>query len=150
MAHASDHEERWQEVLEEHRELQAHLRLLSDCVVGRAPRGSDWGAELSRRASLLMNDLEKHFAGEAEEKFFREVELRTPHLAHKVGNLRKEHREIMMELRHVAGDAPASSGKAAERIAARVRAVIALINRHEAEETELLFRSIYEDMGVGD
>lgn len=139
-----------EDVLAEHKQLAQDVAAVDDWAATGTPRNSSWGAEMSKRAATAVEHLKHHFGGKAEQELFEDFLERSPHLSDRLKKLTAEHAVIIHELKDVAEQSKKAAGKELDRVARKARAAVALLRRHEAEENELILRSVFDDVGVGD
>ena len=138
-------------VLHEHRELVEKVGQVEQWVSGN-PLSDGWGPGLRTELLELTEMLRGHFGGEAEGQLFAEFMVEFPRFASRLSRLTAEHAEIIKAFRSVAdqADAPRASAELLQGLAARTKAAIATLRRHEAEENEIIMSAYLEDLGGAD
>ena len=121
--------------------------------MGRA--GDDpeaWLADARRTLTILLEEFPGHF-GREEGGLYQTVPAENPRFARRLGELEREHPELLEMLRGAA-DCAASCTEpnpdGLRDLAERCRGFIASLRRHEGAENEIIAQATWEDLGVGD
>jgi len=148
----------FEQVKREHREfkaMSADLRGFLDRPrpLAGEPGHHDWASDLARRLVDLHDKLVVHFRHEERDGLFETLTRISPGAARKIELLSAEHRGMLDEVRAVMSSAMRySEGAAIENPHLR-RRLIELLDRlreHEQDETDLMQRLEYRDLGSGD
>jgi hypothetical protein len=102
-------------------------------------------ARIASRLEALEHQLAAHFDAEERSGLFGPFLEAFPRFSRPLERLRREHPAILAQTR-----ALREACARGEDAARRVRALVASIRRHEAEETEILHRAYCEDIGPHD
>jgi len=148
----------FEQVNREHREfktMSAELRgFLDRSRPGAGEAGHhDWAAQLARRLVDLHDKLVVHFRHEERDGLFETLTRISPGATRKVDLLTAEHRGMLDEVRAVMSSAMRySEGAELENPHLRRRLVELLdrLKEHEQDETDLMQRLEYRDLGSGD
>lgn len=130
--------------LDEH---SAFLHMLDDLLLlARKPAEDEavWRAELARQVEELRDALAVHFASEELGPLFTQIPQEMPHWAPRIGRLGSEHSAVIHRLSALALRAGSLSRA---DLAGETLRLVALIRRHEAEETEILAHALWDDLG---
>ena len=103
-------------------------------------------ARLRESLGTFATLLQAHFAHEEASYLFQELPLEFPRFAQDIDRLRKEHVDMLAELRLIADQISLTPLEAAERFDAFSR----IFEAHEHLETEILQRVHCEDIAPGD
>ena len=112
-----------------------------------------WAATVSRHLVNLHDKLVLHFRHEENEGFFEAIVERAPSFSKRVDILVGEHGEMLGEIRELMGyTLRYSEGREPEdpQLRRRITGLLDTLSRHEVDETELMQRIEYRDIGVGD
>lgn len=147
-----------QQVLEEHRQLNAKVAELRSFLESPRPElcqpgAHRWSTELCQLLVTLHDLLFRHFREEEEGGMMEELAGRHPRAAPWVDELMGEHREMLRVLRRITSATMSyGEGRMPDDPALRRRlvALCDLLSRHEGQETELIQRLEYEELGLGD
>ncbi len=144
-------------VMEDHRELRRRLDEL--CAFLEVPRpecgelGShEWASCLARHLIELHARVSSHFQEEEASGALEEVARQVPRVAADLERLTSEHGTILDGLRSLLDDVLLYAEKRPvghPELRRRVQATLDHLARHEAEETDILQRAWYEDLGYG-
>ena len=145
-------------VLEEHRELRGKVTELRQFLDNPRPevgkRGSHtWAAGLSQQLVMLHDQLFRHFRFEDEGGLVEEISFRHPRAANAIQELCGDHAQMLRRLRGLMGEAlDYSEGRTPEDPALRhhVSDLLDHLEEHEREETDLIERLEFEDIGAAD
>lgn len=145
-------------VLEEHRELRqrvAELRhFLEDPRPDLGARGSHtWAAGLSQQLVSLHDQLFRHFRFEDTGGLVEEISFRHPRALNAIQELCGDHPKMLRKLRSLTVWAlDYSEGRRPEDPALRRQVSLLLdrLQKHEREETDLIERLEFEDIGAMD
>ncbi len=139
----------YQHVLEEHRELIAHLERIEQLV--RAHRGE--GGAASSAAFLrdeiegLTASLERHFAGD-EEGFLADLAAERPEYGRELEALGNEHGALMAAMTAIRDSARSMpEAELVHEVRGRLRDLFARLREHERRETELVQEAVLRDIG---
>jgi iron-sulfur cluster repair protein YtfE (RIC family) len=141
------------ETLDEHRgcmqlvaEVEASLdRKVEDVRV--------WVEDLLGKLDHLEASLRQHFKGEEAGPMYRSLPDQHPRVAGKLAELEAEHPAMLQELQVILTKARGLEKPEAHELRelnGRTQLFIARIRRHEAAENELVLRTYWNDVGVGD
>ena len=143
------------EVFEEHiairartDELRAHLKLAPDQKLTDDPHA--WTASLSEQVLSLHNTLSHHFEAEEKTGIFEDLASQFPHAGHRLDQLRKDHVELLGELRGVIDSVMFSTDGGELEIASlreSIRGFLMRLSKHERTETEFRARLYTEELG---
>jgi hypothetical protein len=136
------------ELLAEHRALRETLDALA-LELARVPEGpsSTWVERVAERIRTLRQQLPEHFAHEERSGLFEQLRSMLPESAPRCERLVRQHAWFEQRLDGVA--------RYVRRMAPRswvpeLRGLLADLARHEAEENELLFRTVDPEPGAPD
>ncbi len=139
----------YQYVLEEHKELLAHLEQIESLV--RPHRGesaaASGSASLRDEIGLLAESLARHFAGE-ERGFLADLSAERPEFARELDALGKEHSDLLATvttLRDLAHSLP--DADLVHEVRAGLRDFFARLREHERRETDLVQEAALRDIG---
>ena len=94
-----------------------------------------------------------HFRTEETGPIYRQLPIKHPRLADRAAALEAEHKQILATIRDVADKAHAL-GEAEpcelRELNAQVQLLLATLQRHEAQENELVLEANWTDVGAGD
>ena len=147
-----------QRVLEEHRQLNGMVADLRTFLERPRPElgqtgAHTWSTELTERLVRLHEALYRHFQEEEEGGMMEDLTESHPRAAGPVQALVDEHGEILRGLRRCTAWAMEySEGRAPADAALRRRLgrILDCLHRHELDETDLIQRLEYEELGLGD
>ena len=133
------------------RSLQAYLEKERPDVAARTAR--PWADDLTERLLDFQNSLFHHFRSEERSGIMENITQRFPEARPAIRTLIIEHDRILQDLNGVLsavmsyslGEVPANP-----HIRSWTRSLLIRLDMHETEETELLQKLIYEELGVGD
>ena len=136
------------ELLSEH---QGCLKLINDVEIAcRRERNPAWAEVLHERMHRLRHALEAHFRSEEQGPLFRKVSKAYPRFADQLNRLRAEHAVLLYSFDAACVEARGVGAQgtrlALGALAMRVRAVLASLRRHEAEENEVILRVQMDDL----
>jgi hemerythrin len=145
-------------VLREHREFKAMSEELRDFLDRPRPGPGQpghhrWAAELARRLAELHDKLVLHFHREERDGLFETLTRISPGATRRVELLSAEHRAMLGEVRAVMSSALQYSEGAKPENPHLRRRLVELLDRlkeHEEDETDLMQRLEYRDLGSGD
>lgn len=111
---------------------------------------------LAELLSQLRDQLATHFSLEEFFGYFEDAENAAPHLSAQADFLRKQHTTLYITISELAKDAellrfskgPLSEGL--KRLIDAFQTFYVTLMEHEENERDLIFRSFYDDIGVGD
>ena len=146
----------FEKALEEHRELRAlaeDLRQLceQDPADARGPGVAGWADELVRRLQEFGGKVRHHFQEEEASGLLQDILRTHPNLSRSVEALEGDHESILAGLvsalaaAEVASDDP--QGKAPDARPPTL-SVLDRIQRHEQAETDMILRTMNEDLGT--
>lgn len=151
--------EEWiDQVLDEHRELREALARLRGFLEGPRPevgqKGAHrWSSELSSQLVTLHDKLFRHFRYEDDSGMVETLTQRHPRATRRIEELSDEHPAMLQEIRNLTFELLAySEGRPRGDTAFRRRLTTLLdqLDRHERDETDLIQRLEYRDLGAGD
>jgi uncharacterized protein (UPF0335 family) len=133
-----------EDTLEQHRSFNPLIEAILLRVVRLPDEKDPWLADLTKRLSQLAELLGAHFADEELSCLFTDIPLQCPHHAEKLERLKGEHPMLIERLKTVL-----DGGEALDMavVAGRVQRTIAQVRRHEAEETEIILESFWDEGG---
>ena len=139
----------YQHVIEEHKELLAHLEQIELLV--RPHRGEvaaiTSSASLREEIELLAESLTRHFAGE-EQGFLSDLASERPEFGRELEALGKEHADLlatMMSIRDSARRLP--DADLVHEVRVGLRELFARLREHERRETDLVQEATLRDIG---
>ena len=140
------------EIAEEHRRLTRAIRAVEE-TLDQHPNAA-WLRDLLPRIERLSDTAEAHFHSEGSSELYRELPEESPRFAKRLEELENEH-DAILDLARAAVDLARSLSADAEiyelrELDARVQWLLAFLRRHEAEETEIVMRAYWEEVGSGD
>ncbi len=145
-----DESARYSEILKQH-------GLLRECItrLGAAawpdtdpPTEAEQLAVLVSETAQLHEILIGHFALEEEGGYLEPVIAKRPGLSDKVESLREQHAEILSMLGRI--DRQFKAGTSLADARSSVLEIVGLAARHEVAETDLIQKTLVEDIGTGD
>lgn len=151
--------ESWlQKVIDEHRELNGLVAELQAFLEAPRPEIREagyhtWAVSLSDRLMKLHDKLFRHFRHEEEGGMKEELLVKHPRAERRIEKVMGEHPEMLETLRQLMSDALAySEGRqiAEPRLRRRLSALLEALASHEREETDLIQRLEYRDLGAAD
>jgi hypothetical protein len=139
--------------VDEHEGCMQGVVAIEHCLDREPDLEGRWLAELTAKLSEVRQQLADHFEIEEQGPLYRELPIRYPHLADSIERLLKEH-PMMLE-QTGAAIAHAERLQSPElyelrELSARTQLLVARIRRHEAEENEMAFSAMWDEMGTGD
>ena len=140
------------DILEEHRRITGLLARLETATNEPMVRPG-WSQELAGMLGELIALLKEHFSGEAETKFFQELMETEPRLSNLITKLAMEHSGIVKafsEAGEMAQRLDVADESEVSKVKRKVQLAVATLERHEAEENELIMRAYWEDIGAAD
>lgn len=148
----------YKEVAAQHGELQVQIRELKTYLEKDRPQpqaedAHRWASDLTGRLLGFQNILFRHFRAEELSGILEDVSKRFPRAQPAINTLVAEHTRILQELNSILAATMAySQGVSPDHPNLRrwTGSLLDRLSHHEAEETELLQRLIYEDLGRGD
>ncbi|MBI2375780.1 MAG: hemerythrin domain-containing protein [Deltaproteobacteria bacterium] len=131
-----------EKILNEHREILDVVASVQSLLSGPA---EELCAELEELTLLLR----PHFLSETESFLFRELPTEQPRFAERLARLEAEHTKFLETLEQTChGLGRSGSAEVASDHRARIESFLARLNRHEAEEREILMSAMYDDIGT--
>jgi hemerythrin-like domain-containing protein len=131
-----------EELLDEHRKVMEMTR--------RVETAPDL-VELIRRLGEFRSLLESHFSTEEDgEGLFDTIRAIAPQHYGRLAQLEKEHRAFIGEIERIAERARACLEGPVADVMRGARELTRRLSDHEATENQLLFDTLYMDMGQGD
>jgi len=148
----------YKEIATQHGELQVQIRELRSYLEKERPEphaedAHRWASDLTGRLLGFQNTLFRHFRTEELSGILEDVSQRFPRAQPAINTLLAEHTRILQELNSIiAATMMYSQGQLPDQPNLRrwTRSLLERLSHHEAEETELFQRLIYEDLGRGD
>jgi hypothetical protein len=137
----------------EHSELLAAMHRLEAALASPAPtREMQWKSRAAQDLEEVRAILEAHvLSAEGLGGLFAELEMASPHVAHRVAELRKEHSaflEALVRLERGFSGEDATPGH--ELLRREAATFLSALRQHHAQEVDLIFESFWRDIGVGD
>lgn len=139
----------------EHDALLVAMHQLEAALAAAAPgREHCWIDRVRENLSGVQSALERHVASaEGEEGLFAEIDLTRPTLIRSAERLRREHVDLVQQAealrRQVAHYGP-EERPAFEIIRQQAARLLEALRHHQAREADLIFESLYTDIGAGD
>ena len=145
-----DESARYSEVLKQHGLLQECIARLGAAAWPETEPPSEalQLAALVQETAHLHKVLIGHFALEEEGGYLAPVIEKRPGLSDKVDILKEQHTEILSMLGRL--ERQFKDGTSLEDARASVLEIVGLAARHEAAETDLIQKTLVEDIGVAD
>jgi hypothetical protein len=145
-------------VVEQHDELRDIIQQLKRFLEPPRPKIGEtgyhtWASALAENLTHLHDKLFRHFREEERSGFLDELERQNPSAVRAVETLRRDHDRLLADIRAVLGSALIyAEGKIPENPALRrwTLSILDQLLEHEHEETELLQRVLYEELGHAD
>ena len=142
------------DTLDEHRSC---MRLVADLETHLAcppDRDGRWVEGVAQRMAGLVETMKAHFEAEQRGPLFRQLPLTHPRLSDRLARLEREHDEILeggeSTRLQAEGLRDGAESYQLHELNARVRLLIAKIQRHESEENELVLEAHWSELGMGD
>jgi len=132
----------------QHHACMAIPEALQRCVASRGDGDPTWRRAADALIAELCLALVQHFADEVRSELFVDLPRARPWDAARLARLAAEHPVILAgfaDLRRELADLADASAES--RWIARLRAAIATLRRHEAEETEIMLIAGWDDLG---
>ena len=147
-----------QQILEEHRQLEASIAAMQKFLEQPRPdigdaAARDWSAQLSKDLVELHHLLVRHFRFEEDGGMMTDLAERHPRADQWVEDLVDEHRELLHDVRSITEAVMFyEEGRQPENpaIRRRLNELFDKLHKHDQEETELIQRLEYEELGSGD
>lgn len=147
-----------QQVLEEHRELRKKKDRLREYLERPRPEvgtsgAHSWAAGLARQMVLLHDELFRHFRFEDEGGMVDEISRRHPRATAEAERLVGEHPRMLRRVRRLMNEILTySEGRKPEdpSLRRRVTTLLDRLERHECEETCMIYDLELQDLGLGD
>jgi hemerythrin-like domain-containing protein len=148
----------YEKVIDEHRELRQMMRELRQFLDGLQPQTATedahiWAGDLAERLVKLHRKLFLHFREEDRSGILEELADRFPWAEQTIQMLHAEHDQILSEVRAiVAATMVCVEDKLSSDCDLRDRTLRLFdqMTQHEAAETDLIQRLLWEDLGGGD
>jgi hypothetical protein len=140
----------WAEMSRQHRELKREVHRLRGRL-GELPKGGaveGWHEATLEEVALLRDCLGKHFALEERDGYLEPVIERNPNLSGKVGLLCAQHAAILREVDRA--ESACRSRMPAAEVSSLLGAALDSLERHEAEESDLVQSALSDDIGAAD
>ena len=118
------------------------------CADTDDPTQSEQLAGLEQETAELHKVLTGHFALEEEGGYLEPVIAKRPGLSDSVDILKEQHAEILSMLGRL--ERQFKDGTSLQDARASVMEIVGLAARHEAAETDLIQKTLVEDIGAGD
>ena len=142
--------------LDEHHGCMQVVADVEACLDRHPDTEGRWLAELADKLPRLTGTLREHFTSEEQGPMFRKLPISHPRLAQRLDRLEAEHQrilddadEVTTRVRELKGG-PQAAIYDLHEINARVRLLVARIQRHEAQENELVLEAHWTEVGTGD
>jgi iron-sulfur cluster repair protein YtfE (RIC family) len=148
----------FEKVIAEHRELRQMVQGMCEFLQQERPEvgtegAHQWAATLSERLVKLHDKLFLHFREEDESGMFQELAEKFPRASTALENLDREHKEMLSELREIVSSTMSYSeedSSAGPGLRQRTCGLLDKLIHHEEQETNLIEKLYYDDIGVGD
>ena len=143
-------------VVQQHKVLRERLKVLRDYIAGPEPPEDDmhdWAATLAEKILELHDLVYRHFRDEETSGTLDDLVDRFPRASRAIRALAGEHQRILANLRAVLSAAMVyaeNKGSPRKNIRQWVASVLDQLEIHESQETELIQRLQYEDIGNKD
>ena len=146
-----------QQILEEHRQLEAAIASMQEFLelprpAVNAEEARDWSARLSKDLVELHHLLVRHFRFEEDGGMMADVSEKHPRADQWVTDLVDEHRTLLHEIRSITESVMFyEEGREPKNPAIRRRLseLFDRLHKHDQMETELIQRLEYEELGSG-
>jgi hypothetical protein len=140
------------EAADDHRRLAGAITAVEE-ILDHRPDAA-WLQSMRPRLDTLSDTVQAHFQSEGNSELYRQLPIEHPRFAVRLAELEHEH-EVILDLTRATLD---MSGKLKDdpelyelrEFDARIQWLIAFLRRHEAEETEIVMRAYWEEVGTGD
>ena len=112
-----------------------------------------WLQKLTQKLSEVLEVLAAHFKTEELGPLYQEFPLRYPHFAERLERLTQEHPMMLEQIRSAIKHAQRLNSPEVyelRELSSRVQLLVARIRRHEAEENEMAFSAMWDEVGTGD
>jgi len=147
-----------EEVMEQHAHLRAAVAEMKQFACEARPDMGKtgyhtWAAELSKRLVNLHDELFRHFRYEEVAGVMEELTLSHPEAATKLEDILSEHPKLLRKNRRLIADVLSySEGRDVEdpRLRRRICSLLDALQRHEQDETALIQKLEYRDVGAAD
>jgi hemerythrin-like domain-containing protein len=139
----------------EHDSLLLAMHQLEAALAAAAPgREQRWNDRVQENLAGVQSALEGHVAStEGDHGLFGEIDLTRPTLVRNVERLRREHVDLIQQAealrRQVAHYGPEELPAYAS-IRQQAARLLEAIRHHQAREVDLIFESLFTDIGAGD
>ncbi len=130
----------FREIKRQHDALRSNLVRLKGALGDPAGRRS---TDLVSEVHSLSNKLKSHFRFEEEGGYLQAVIEKRPGWSRRVDRLHDQHREILTELDDLAH-------KSESEVAEDLGRIIAMVEKHDTDESSLVQQVVTEDIGSGD
>lgn len=141
------------QTLGEHRECMQVVDDLEACLERHPDAEGRWIAELQQKLGTLEATLKEHFEVESQGPLYRGLPESHPRLATRLKALEAEHGVLLERLAAVQQQAAGLSDPEAyelRELSARAQLLVARLQRHEAQENEIVMEAHWGEVGVGD
>lgn len=139
----------------DHDALLVAMHQLEAALAAPAPgREQCWNDRVRENLAGVQSALERHMASaEGEEGLFAEIDLARPSLVRSVERLRREHVDLVQQAealrRQVIHYGPEEL-PAFNNIRQQAARLLEALRHHQAREADLVFESLFTDIGAGD
>jgi uncharacterized small protein (DUF1192 family) len=126
---------------------------LETCLEKHPDAEGCWVAELQEKLAVLAETLKAHFKVENEGPLYRGLPESHPRLANRLRALEAEHGVLLTRLSNVQEQAAGLRDPEPyelRELNARAQLLVARIQRHEAQENEIVMEAHWGEVGVGD
>jgi len=138
---------------EEHRECMEVVGELVACLERHPDDAAEWVVQLDRQLGILEKTMREHFAVEEKGPLYSGLPVSHPRLAGRLRALESEHGAMLVAIDRVKEKARALDDPEPyelRELNARAQLLVAQIQRHEAQENEIVLEAHWGEVGVGD
>lgn len=141
-----------QEIKQDHRELQNQLAELRSWLGCETEESTPPPGMTDAASALAQFEQQVRRRFELEEAFgyFREALIDQPWLGDRADALRGQHPVLAEQLAQIVHQAQQGSAEGAAALRPQLRDFLALYDRHEKEENDLIMAVFNDEVGVGD
>jgi len=138
---------------EEHRECMEVVGELVACLERHPESPGEWVRQLEGMLDTLEATMKAHFVVEEQGELYRGLPVTHPRLAARLKALESEHSgmlEAIDRVKEKARDLDDPESYELRELNARAQLLVAQIQRHEAQENEIVLEAHWGEVGVGD